>query len=225
MLESTKLFLTLLLTAALVGAPAVVEAQEDEDPEHVEEVKLQRRGAGLRIGVWNLSDDADPAESEIDAWPYLEGYFQRGLDRHLAIESTLGLQQRSIKTTTDGGVIGGSSTREETIYVVPLLTAIKLYPFTGPENVFEPFIAAGGGFAFGVEDVESSGGLTGGGGTNVQTGFGVKGEAGAEWRFSTAFGLAARVGYQWIRFGDELGTTDTYKGWNVAAGLTYRFQY
>lgn len=208
--------LSLAGIVVLLSATPAVAQEPEPDPEYVEQAQIARRGAGLRIGMWALdTDDEDEAVADADEWPYLEGYFQRGLDRHLAIESTLGLQRRTIQEES-GGIIGEPTTTEVTAYVVPLLTAIKLYPLTGPEDRVEPYVAAGGGFAFGIEDGE---------GTGIQTGFGLKGEAGLEVRFSQAFGLGLRGGYQWIRFGDEIGGLDTYKGFGGGIGLTYRFQY
>src|SRR5690606_30854188 len=112
---------------------------------------------------------------------------------------------------------------------LPLFTALKLYPFTRPDDAFEPFISAGVGLALGIDDRTTTSsdllGLGAGSGTAMLTGFGFRGGAGVEWRFSQAFGLSASGRYQWIRFGGELGGERTFKGPAFEAGLTYRFQY
>lgn len=218
---ATGVVLTLLGLAGL-GSP--VHAQdEDQEPERVQEAKLARSGAGVRVSYWGLRDLPEVQNGTESRWPLLEGYFQRGLDRHLAIESTLGVWRRHAETEGGGGVLGSGSGSAVTTWVVPILTALKFHPFTGPEAGTEPYLAAGGGFALGIEDSEG-GGLTSGG-TFVATGFALKGETGVALRLSEAFGLNLFGGYHWIRFGEAVGNTRTYAGFNFGGGLTYRFQY
>ncbi|HUG98106.1 MAG TPA: hypothetical protein VMQ83_02920, partial [Gammaproteobacteria bacterium] len=134
---------------------------------------------------------------------------------------------RRQETETSSGGLGGATTSTRTSYIVPLLTGIKFYPFTTAESALEPFIGAAIGLALGVEDAEGGGGglLGSGSGTTVETGFGARGAAGIELRLSSAFGATASAGYQWLKFGNPVGVTDTYHGMRVVAGLTYRFQY
>ncbi|MGH7483444.1 MAG: hypothetical protein ACRELV_14925, partial [Longimicrobiales bacterium] len=95
--------LSLAGIVVLLSATPAVAQEPEPDPEYVEQAQIARRGAGLRIGMWALdTDDEDEAVADADEWPYLEGYFQRGLDRHLAIESTLGLQRRTIQEESGG---------------------------------------------------------------------------------------------------------------------------
>ena len=80
----------------------------------------------------------------------------------------------------------GPSAESDGSFLVPLLTTIKLYPFTGPEQRLEPFVAAGVGFVVGLEKQNTvGGGLLGGGsannGVNVTAGVGLKGGAGVEY--------------------------------------------
>lgn len=210
------------LALALAARPGL--AQETADLE--KNAKQQRQGAGLRVGAWRV-DLPEASGVEYAETPAFEGYFQKGLDLHLAIESTVGFWRRS-QTAQSSGTLGGSTTDEIDSYVVPLFTALKLYPFTRPEHAFEPYLLAGAGLAVGIDDRNTtSGGLLGGAGngTAMLTGFGFKGGAGLEWRFSPAFGLNLGGRYQWIRFGSDVGGERTYKGPAFEGGLTYRFQY
>ncbi|MGQ0816235.1 MAG: outer membrane protein [Gemmatimonadota bacterium] len=190
-------------------------AQEPEsDVER--DARLARRGAGIRVGVWAVERPAGDTTSTRS--PLFEGYFQRGLDRHLALESSAAVWRR---TTTARQTFGGDV--ETRTYVVPLFTALKLYPFTTPDNALEHFVTAGVGFALGIDDVGEN--AIGGGGTSIVTGFGFKGGAGIEYHIGSALGLQASGRYQWIRYGDELAGVSTFKGIGYEGGITYRFQF
>lgn len=194
-------------------------------------VELARRGAGLSIGTWNVQDLHTTQGATYRITPAFEGYFQKGLDLHLALETTVGVWRRTQLLTQPGSFGGDSSTESVSSYVVPLFTTLKLYPFTKPSQHLEPYILGGVGFALGVDDRRTNGGsgsLLGGGAQNgvaLVTGFGFTGGAGVEWRFSNAFGLAAGTRYRWVRFLGEVGGDDTFKGLGFDAGVTYRFQY
>ena len=218
------------LAAALGWAPSL-RAQEqphgarpDSATRRVEQVKRERSGAGLRVGAWMVSNLVNPSGATSSSIPAFEAYWQKGLDRHLAIETSAGLWHRQ---QTSG--LGATA---ETVgsFVVPLLTTIKLYPFTGPEQALEPFVSAGVGFAMGLEkDNTVNGGLLGGGsansGLNLVAGIGLKGGAGVEYRFSRAFGAGAALTWQWVLFAQNVGGQGDYRGFGVFGGLTYRFQY
>jgi hypothetical protein len=210
--------LSMLLAAAM---PASGQ-QRQESPQEVE-ARLARQGAGLLFGIWNV-EGVDRAGVDASTWPFFDGYFQRGMDRHLAIESTAGLWRREETETRTG--LGGEATTRRTTYIVPLLTGLKFYP-TSPGSRLEPFMSGAVGFALGIEDTDGAAGglLGGGGGTRVETGFGFRAAGGLELALSPAFGVAAGAGYQWLRFGADVGATDTYRGVRATAGLTYRFQY
>lgn len=216
------------LAFAAATAPASAAAQEDApDTVDVERrARLQRQGGGIRVGLWHVTSLTELDGMRESAWPLLEGYFQRGLDLHLAVESSVGLWRREIEITTDGA-LGGEEDERATTYVVPLMTSLKFFPFTRPDAALEPFVLGGIGFAVGIEDSEgtSAGLLRSDAGTNVLTGFGAKGAVGAQWRFDDAFGGLVGVSYQWIRFGAELAGDRTYAGPAFHVGLTYRFQY
>jgi len=217
-------FAAVVLTwLGLVPARLRAQAHADTTDKVVQQVKREREGAGLRVGTWMVADNA-PAGASSSTLPAFEGYWQKGLDRHLVIETSAGLWHRSQSS--------GSGASAETVgsFVVPLFTSIKLFPFTGPEDQFEPLVGAGAGFVLGLEkDNTVSGGLLGGGGgsnaLNLVAGVGIKGDAGFEWRFSRAFGLTALVGYQYIVFAQDVGGQSSYQGLMLFTGLTYRFQY
>jgi hypothetical protein len=216
-----------LVALGFLAVPLPLDGQErTQQPDTMElrerQVRRQRAGAGIRLGSWQVTGLAEVDGATYSTMPAFEGYWQRGLDRHLVIESGFGLWRRSQKTT-------GTTSEDIGSYVIPLLTSVKLYPTTGPEVSLEPFVSAGAGFTIGIDDRNTTtGGLLGGGvsgGTVIIAGVGLKGEAGVEYRFSRAFGLSLTGGYQWVRFFEEVGGERTYKGFVVFGGMTYRFQY
>jgi hypothetical protein len=223
---SWRVMVSLALGVALLGRDSAAQA----DTLNEQRVKAMRRGAGLRVGTWDVRGLAEVSGARVSESPLFEGYFQKGLDLHLALENTISVYRREQRLTRPGGI--GGETVEETVaaYVVPQFTSLKLYPFTRPEQRFEPFIAGGAGLAIGIDDRENSesGGLLGGGGESgagFVAGFGLKGGLGIELRFSEAFGAAAGGRYQWVRFFGELAGERTYRGLGADVGLTYRFQY
>lgn len=216
-----------LVTLSL-AAPMVLAAQSDSaaarrDSIDARErlVKRMRNGAGLRIGSWQVRGIGQAGASS-STLPAFEGYWQKGLDRHVVIETSAGLWSRTQRSTATGG--GSASS-----YVIPMLTAIKLYPATDPGAALEPFMIAGLGFTLGIDDRSgSSGGVLGGtgsGGTMMIPGLGLKGGAGIEYHLGSAFGVVMQAGYQYVRFFQEVGTDRTYKGIQAMAGMSYRFQF
>lgn len=192
-------------------------------------VKRMRRGAGIRVGVWDVRGLTEVSGAQVSETPLFEGYFQRGLDLHLALENTVGVYRREQRITRPGP-ISGEIEEKVSAYVIPQFTSLKLYPFSRPEQGFEPYISGGAGLTIGVDDRENSesGGLLGGGGESgigFVAGFGLKGGLGVELRFSEAFGVGVGGRYQWVRFFGELAGERTYRGLGADVGLTYRFQY
>jgi hypothetical protein len=175
-----------------------------------------RRGAGIRVGMWQVENPGALGTS-YSVTPHIEGYFQRGLDERLALESTAGVWRRTARVVQEptGNVV------ETRTYIIPLFTSIKLFPFTEHDDAFEPFILAGAGFAFGIDAVGEN--AIGGGGTSIATGFGIKGGAGIEYHVNEVFGVLAGARYQLIAYGDELGGAETYKGLGFEGGISYRF--
>lgn len=216
-----------LMLVALAGAVPCARAQSpikaglDSLDIREREVRRQRQGAGLRVGAWQTTGLSQVAGATYSTIPAFEGYWQRGLDRHVVLETSAGLWGRTQHSGTDR--VGS--------FLVPMLTAVKLYPFTGPADQLEPFLMAGAGFTIGVDDrnTTTGGGLLGGTASNstvLIVGVGVKGAVGLEYRLGRAFGLSGGAGYTFVRFlGGSVGDDDTYKGVVLTGGLTYRFQY
>lgn len=200
-------------------APPAARAAEAPESEEEKKARLERRGLGFLVGTWDPRDLPHVAGAAESDTPLGEGFFQKGLDLHLALATSVGYYRRRQKAGND----------EVVVHLVPQFTSLKIYPFTRPEQRVEPFFFAGAGFAVGIEDVETtSGGLLGlmtENATNLVPGFGFQGGAGVEWRPGKAFGLMAGARYQWIRFTDEVGGLRTYQGPGFDVGFTYRFQF
>lgn len=209
----------LALALLLVGSAVPARAQEAGGTESVEEAaKQKRKAAGLRAGTWLVTDLPEPDGASISTRPAFRGYFQNGLDLHLAVENSIGYWGRTVEESN-------GTTR---VHLIPQFTSLKVYP-TRPEAPVQPYLGAGAGFAIGVEDVEGSGGLAGflgGSGTRMVPGFGLRGTAGLEFPLGSAFGLAVEGEYRWMDFfNDDLGGKESYGGFGLGAGLVYRFQY
>lgn len=220
----------LAIVGVLILSAFVSDAAAQADSVNEERVKRMRRGAGLRVGTWDVRGLSQVSGARVDEWPLFEGYFQKGLDLHLALENTVSVFRREQRITRDGGIGGGTVEERLTAYVIPQFTSLKVYPFTRPEQGFEPYFTGGAGLTIGVDDRENSetGGLLGGGGESgvgFVAGFGLKGGLGFELRFSEAFGAGLGGRYQWVRFFGELAGERTYRGLGADVGLTYRFQY
>jgi hypothetical protein len=214
-----------MAAALMLLASGGVAAQQRAESELERNARLARQSGGIVAGAWLLEGVATAANVNASAWPYMEGYYRRGLDRHLAVESSIGLLRRE-ETERSTGAIGGETTTRRTSYVVPLLTGLRFYP-TSPGARIEPFIAAAIGLGLGIQEQEGAAGglLGGGGGTTMETGFGFNGTAGLEVALTPAFGVTGGAGYQWTRFGTAVGPVDTYRGVRVTGGLVYRFQF
>ena len=226
-MRTVRVLHTGLLGLALVAAPTALRAQEhiDKPQQHTDSatarenaVKRQRQGAGLRVGSWQTSGLTEVAGASYSVLPAFEAYWQKGLDQHLAIETSGGFWGRT-QRDSNGRVSS---------FAIPMLTAIKLYPGTTVNDQVEPYITAGGGFTLGIDDQNgATGGLFGGGssGTQLIIGIGLKGGAGIDYHAGRAFGLQAGVSYQWLHFLNPIGGNSDYKGPIIFAGMTYRFQY
>src|ERR671914_1803135 len=118
-------------------------------------VKAMRRGAGLRVGMWDVRGLAQVSGARVNESPLFEGYFQKGLDLHLALENTVGVYRREQRLTRPGGIGGGTVEEKVAAYVIPQFTSLKFYPFTRPEQRFEPYLSGGAGGTIGVDDREN----------------------------------------------------------------------
>ena len=219
-----RLALAALFTS-LIASP--LHAQKEAESEAEKQARLARRGAGITVGIWQVrglteQDNVDYSESLS-----FEGFFAKGLDKHLALENTIGFWMRSQEVPPSGG-IGGTSGETIKSYIIPQFTSIKFYPTAEPMDRFQPFLGAGAGFAIAIDDRETEGGGLlggfGGTGTAFVPGFGLKGQVGTEIR-GKALGLSVAGKYQWIRFFDEVGGERTFRGFGADLGFVYRFQY
>jgi hypothetical protein len=213
-LKFSVLFFTLLAVL-----PAVAVAQRPEESEAERLGRLARRGAGFRAGAWFVEIDVDHVASRS---PAFEGYFQRGLDRRVALESSVGVWW--VTTITEQTLpIGGTQTVETESYVIPLLSSLKFFPFTDVSDDIEPYLLGGIGFALGLErEAENA---IGSSGTSIVTGIGFRGGAGIELHLTTTVGFAAGVKYQWIRLSEEMIGKESFSGLGLEGGITYRFQF
>ncbi len=214
------------LAMCITGATASAAAQ-DKSPESEAEkqARLARKSAGVIVGTWGQIDSPAGGSTTVSDSPIGVGYFRKGIDKHLALETTVGVWRRVVETPATGG-LGGSSGGSTSAILLPQFTSLKLFPFTGPDQAFEPYMSAGAGLTLGFQSQSGSGGLLGGGGgSGLIVGVGASGGAGVEWRLSKAFGLAAGGHYTYIQFFDNLAGQKMYRGTGANLGLTYRFQY
>lgn len=216
---------TWFLVAALVLSPTAASAQTEKPTDPEKTAKLERKGAGVRGGAWWPQDLRKESDAAYAQTPWFEGYFQEGLDLHLALDTAVGFWRRTQEIErTDA--LGGTSRQEVQTYIVPLFTALKIYPLTRPQAGVEPFLTGGIGLALGIDDRRGDGDLMGTRtGTTILGGFGFKLGGGLDWKLGRALGVTVGARYQWIRFGEEIGGERTYRGFGVDVGLAYRFQY
>ena len=200
-----------LATAAGIGSPGLASP---------------RGGAGLRVGTWSVQDlPTDPSGSSWESVT-VEGWFQKGLDQHLVIENTLGFWQRSQSATEDTG-FGQIEWKTET-YVVPMTTALKVYPMSQGSTPFEPYLLAGVGAVLGIDRASATSTdplVVPADETRVRTGLAIQTGAGLELRTASPFGVMVGARYQWASFAEDVGGKGLYRGPGVTAGITYRFQH
>jgi hypothetical protein len=203
------------MVAAVVFAfatPLCAQSNTDTDAD-----PLARGGVGLRVGLWDVEPPSLPATT-FKNLPQLEVFFERGLDEHIALESSVGAWRRTATRTE----LTGNQVETHT-YVFPLFTALKIYPATTLDHTIEPFFSGGIGFALGLDDVGTN--AIGGGGTTIVTGFGFHGGVGLDLHITRALGMQAAARYQWIQYGEALGGGEQFKGFGVEGGITYRLQF
>jgi hypothetical protein len=201
----------MVVTAVFAFTPPLcAQSNTDTDAD-----SLARGGAGLRVGSWDVEPPALPATTR--NLPQIEIYFERGLDEHIALESSVGAWRRTATRTE----LTGNQVETHT-YVFPLFTALKIFPATTLDHTVEPFFSGGIGFALGLDDVGTN--AIGGGGTTIVTGFGFRGSFGLDLHITRTLGVQASGRYQWIQFGEALGGGEQFKGFGFEGGITYRLQ-
>ena len=210
----------LVLCFVIAAFAAPVFGQRPNEAAADRAAREARRGAGVRVGVWDVEDPAR-VNARFSSSPLFEFYLQRGLDEHLVLENSGGVWRRITHERQQLPI--GSDTVETKAYIIPLLTSLKLYPLTSPSNTLEPYIMGGLGLALGIE--EESPNAIGGGGTSVVTGFGIRAAAGLELHIGSTFGASAAGRYQWMKMSGDLGLENTFKGVGLEGGLTFRFNF
>src|SRR5256885_13794904 len=91
-----------VVACMIVAARPALRAQGGEKSGHTDSatsrenaVKRQRAGAGLRVGVWQTTGFTCPATASCSTLPAFEGYWQKGLDQHVAVETSGGFWGRT----------------------------------------------------------------------------------------------------------------------------------
>ena len=161
-----------------------------------------RRAGGLRVGAWNV-DVAPWVERSAD----FDAFFQRTLGSDLALENSLSGWRALVNQTR--------------AYIVPLLTSLKYYPVTSPADRLEPYVSGGVGIAFGIQDQPDN--AIGGTGSTIATGVAIRTGLGVEVQVFRGLGVAAGGKYQWVHFGEDVGTMQTFAGVGWAGAVVYRF--
>ena len=111
-----------ILALTLLLAPGGLVAQmHDQKPQLTDSatlrenaVKRQRQGAGLRAGTWQTTGLSVVSGASYSTLPALEGYWQKGLDQHVAIETSGGFWGRT-QRDSNGRVSS---------FAIPMLTSI-----------------------------------------------------------------------------------------------------
>ena len=216
-------FLRIAIVLAAFAATTVLSARAQRPPETARERegRIARRSMGVRVGSWRVELPATDTTPERVS-PHFELYLQRGLDRHLGLENSIGLWRRETQELQTLP-LGGERIVETTSYIVPVMTSLKFYPITDPWDLLDPYITGGVGVALGI--VNEAENAIGGGGTSIATGFGLRTGIGVEIHITSMLGLVANGRYQWTRFSKELGSKDVFNGAGVDGGITYRFRF
>ncbi len=153
---STGLRALVLLLLALTGVRAA-EPQlhvPKDDPEKA--VRRLRQGAGFRTGLWKVQDLAEVSGARDSETPLLEGYYQKGLDRRIGLESSVAMWRREVKFDSQDA-LGNPVSETATSYVLPLVTAGKFYLIREPRRL-DPFLCAGLGLTLGLDKRDGSNG-------------------------------------------------------------------
>ena len=217
-----NLALSALALTALAAWPVVGAADDIES-----QARRARGGAGLRIGTWQVQDLAEPASGSASETASFEGWFQKGLDLHLVLENTVGFWQRK-ESSTESAPLGFETTRDLDTYLVPTMSALKIYPVTRPSSPLEPYLSAGLGAVMRIqrEEVTSTDPLVlPTKATTMATGLGISTGAGIEWNPGGPFGVRLGGHYQWATFSEQATGQRMYRGPGANVGLTYKFRY
>ena len=181
----------------------------------------ERNGGGVQVSTWQPKKQAGVSNTGMAAFL---GYFEKGLDLHLAWQNTLGYWRRT--TTWSETQLTGTTKHELETHLVPTITSLRLYPFTTPSDRVEPYLNAGVGVVLGLEQDKLSDGITTtNSGYTMHTGLGIRTGVGVDVRANDAFGIMVGGHFESASFGEEKPGERLYKGFGADVGLTYRFQY
>ena len=181
----------------------------------------ERNGGGVQISTWQPKDQAGVKNTGMAAF---QGWFEKGLDLHLAWENTIGYWHRT--STWSDVDFTGTTNHELQTHLVPTLTALRLYPFTTPTDRVEPYLSAGAGVVLGFEQDKVTGTFVSANPSyQMHTGLGLRAGAGLDLKASDVFGVMVGGHFESASFGEEKPGERLYKGFGFDAGLTYRFQY
>ncbi len=211
-----RLCAVLLSLSAFAG---LAQAAEAVDPAAAG-TQRARNGGGIQISTWQPEKE-DGVENK--AMVAFQGWFEKGLDVHLAWQNTLGYWRRT--TTWSQTDLTGTTTYERQTHLVPTITELRLYPFTTPDDRVEPYLFGGAGVVLGFEQEKSSALAAANPGFGMHTGLGLRAGAGVDLRASEMFGVTVGSHFESASFGQEKSGERLYKGFGFDVGLTYRFQY
>ena len=210
--------LILMLSLSACASPA--HAADAADPVAAG-TQRERNGGGIQASSWQPKEQAGVKNTGMVAF---QGWFERGLDLHLAWLNTLGYWRRT--STWSDVTFTGTTNHELQTHLVPTLTALRVYPFTTPSDRVEPWLSGGAGVVLGFEQDKTTGTITSpNSGYQMHTGLGLRAGVGVDLRASDAFGVVVGGHFESASFGEEKPGERLYKGFGFDAGLTYRFQY
>jgi opacity protein-like surface antigen len=208
----------LLFALAVAAAPALAAVPTDAIEAGAQRA---RNGAGLQISSWQPDEPAGFGNTNTFAF---HGFFTKGIDQHLAWENTLGYWGRTSKWSESQPIIGTTNHELQT-HLVPMITALRLYPATTSGNPVEPYITAGVGPVLGVQLQKASGAITADQATTTQVGLGVRVGVGADLWATQVFGITAGAHFESASFGQDMASERLYQAWGGDFGFSYRFQY
>lgn len=136
--------------------------------------------------------------------PYLGIFLSSHWGNSLALMSSVGIwTQKETGDFTD-------------VAIIPIKMGLKHQLV--PENRLSPFVSYGFGVYFGMEDKESTLSYR-----ETYVGYGFEGGAGFDLFLTKRWGTALEFQYQYVRFGQKVGSTDDYSGPKASLRLYYLF--
>ncbi|HEX6558794.1 MAG TPA: hypothetical protein VF021_05010 [Longimicrobiales bacterium] len=202
-----------LLAALALAVPGAARAQAPSDA-----AGGSRRGLGIVVGNWVVPrpDIVRAVQPTYRRSLMGEIHFRRELTERVVLETSVGAWRRISERPSALG-----STVTTRTYIVPLLTALRVFPITTVRNSIEPYLVGGAGLAVGVQ--QQSENSPGGGGRSIVTGVGVRAGAGIEIHVYDRFGVLLGGHVQGVRFGEAVDEQEAFAGAGVQGGLSYRF--